>query len=282
MSERLPQPTRDLAQAGEDLDVFGYGLVAGALTLNEVERLRARLIEQAAGERAAGRAWVDGGGANQRVWMLVNKGQEFRDLVAHPVVKALMPRLLGKGYLLSSLTANIAGPGGEAMTLHADQGYVQMHTPVPLVANIAWMLDDFTDANGATRIVPRSHTWPKVEPPEGPSIAAEAPAGTAMIFDGRLWHGTGRNRTGDQFRHAVLQYCCRGFIRQQENFFLGLAREVFEQESEEFLGRLGFRIWGGLGRTCDPTQKGILSYDNDEPVRELKADGTARTQACKG
>jgi len=279
MTKYLPEPTRDLATAREDLGEFGYCLVSEALSPPEVARLRDRLIEQAMGERAAGRAWIDGSGANQRVWMLVNKGQVFRDLVVHPLVKELMPVLLDKGYLLSSLTANIAGPGGEPMVLHADQGYVRMHTPVPLVANIAWMLDDFTEANGATRIIPRSHARPGIEPPEGPGIAAEAPAGTALVFDGRLWHGTGPNRTQNQQRHAILQYCCRGYIRQQENFFLGLARDVFDHESEEFLGRLGFRIWGGLGRTGDPTQKGILPYGNDEPLRALNASGTPKIEA---
>src|ERR1041385_3356401 len=141
------------------LDTEGYCIIENVLSRAEVAALRSRLEAQAEGERARGVAFHDGGPSrpNQRVWMLVNKGQVFRDLMLHPIVDALMGHLLGADYLLSSLTANIAAPGGEPMVLHTDQGYVGFWTPKPVVANIAWMLDDFTAANGGTRLVPRSH-----------------------------------------------------------------------------------------------------------------------------
>ena len=101
--------------------------------------------------------WVDGP-ENQRVFGLLNKGAEFVELVEHPVVLALMEHLLDAAFLLSSITANVTGPGGYPMGLHYDQGYVpQPWPPVPLVANSIWMLDDFTEENGATRFVPGSH-----------------------------------------------------------------------------------------------------------------------------
>ena len=61
----------------------------------------------------------------------------------------------------------------------------------PTVANVAWILDDFTASNGATVIVPGSHvhgTHPDyANPPE--TVPVIARAGSAMVFDGRLWHG---------------------------------------------------------------------------------------------
>lgn len=270
-----PVPTRHLEQCKQDLDVFGYCFIRDAIDSDLLPLVRKRLVEQAAGERQAGCAWMDGGGANQRVWMLVNKGKEFRQLLKHATVNTLMKYVLGKGYLVSSLTANIAGPGGDPMGLHPDQGYVKMYTELPLVANVAWMLDDFTDENGATQIIPRSHLWKSTEPPIDPTIPAVGRAGTAMVFDGRLWHGTGQNCTKNQYRRAIFQYCCRGYIRQQENFSLGIAQELLETETEEFLGRLGFRVWAGLGRIEDPKHKGILNRP-DEPVCELASDGTSK------
>ena len=69
-------------------------------------------------------AFFDGGdGANQRVWNLPSKGEVFRDLLRHPVVRTFARHVLEGDYCLSSHTANIAGPGGVAMGLHSDQGY---------------------------------------------------------------------------------------------------------------------------------------------------------------
>lgn len=221
----LPRPTDDLGTVHTDLEEHGYALLADALPPAELGEVRARLVEQAAAEAHSGVAYFDTEAANQRVFMLLNKGQVFRDLVLRPVTRSLMEHLLGPGCLVSSLTANIAGPGGHEMGLHTDQGYVPPPYPYPLVANVMWLLDDFTADNGATLLVPGSHRLDGSAPPTAPPIAAEAPAGTGLVFDGRLWHGTGANRTGTP-RHGILSYHCRPFMRQQENYFLGLSDEV--------------------------------------------------------
>lgn len=268
----LPSPTTDMARAFADLEQHGYAIIRNALTAEQTAALRARVIEQARGEDARGEGFHDGG-ANQRVWMLPNKGRMFRDLMLHPLVDLTMSRLLGSGYLVSSLTANIARPGGAPMYLHSDQGYVDFWTPKPLVANIAWMLDDFTDANGGTRLVPGSHliaerrAWDAEE-----TIAAEGPAGAALVFDGRLVHGTGANRTQGDHRHAILHYHCRPYVRQQENYFLGLDPELRRTERADVLKRMGFAIWGGLGRTNTPGEKGLLA-PLDAPIGPLDAAG---------
>jgi ectoine hydroxylase-related dioxygenase (phytanoyl-CoA dioxygenase family) len=242
--------------------------------LDEVRGLRARVIEQAKGEEASGHAFREPPD-NQRIWMLVNKGAIFRDLVLHPLAQHWMTDLLGKDYLLSSLTANIARPGGPPMYLHCDQGYIDFWTPTPVVANIAWMLDDFTDENGGTRLVPGSHLDRERRAYAfEDTVAAEGPAGAALVFDGRLAHGTGPNRTAREERHAILSYYCRPFVRQQENFFLGLDPGVRGSEREEFLARLGYRIWAGLGRTNTPGERGVLR-PLSAPLAALNGSGEA-------
>ena len=268
----LPGPTRDLARAKADLETFGYCIVQDVLTAEQVRALRERVVEQAAGEVQAGVATHDSK-TNQRIWMLVNKGRVFRDLVLHPFAAEIMSCLLGDDFLLSSLTANIARPGGDPMYLHTDQIYVDFWTPKPVVANIAWMLDDFSDENGGTRLIPGSHlveNWRERQ--KAPSVAAEGPAGSALVFDGRLVHGTGANRTGDAHRHGILSYYCRAFMRQQENFFLGLDPEVERDADPELLRRLGYTIQHGLGRTEKPSQEGVLSRVR-EPIPALDASG---------
>lgn len=269
----LPSSTTDRAKALADLETFGYCIVADVLGPQQLTALRKRVSDQAAGEEARGLATHDSKD-NQRIWMLVNKGRMFRDLVVGPFMAEVMGSLLDPEFLLSSLTANIARPGGEAMVLHTDQGYFGW-TPQPMVANIAWMLDDFTDENGGTRVIPASHLRPR-QPQDTPenTVAAEGRAGSALVFDGRLIHGTGANRTTSRERRALLSYCCRPYVRQQENFFLGLAPDLQQNEREAFLGRLGFRPYGGLGRTEKPRQPGLVSAVGT-PVPAFGADGGA-------
>lgn len=109
----LPEPTTDIKQVKRDLKEFGYGLVRNALSPEQCTALRKRLSDQAAGERKAGVAYFDGGPLkpNQRIWNLPNKGQEFLDLLDHPLVAEFIPENLGSGYHLSSYTANINRPG---------------------------------------------------------------------------------------------------------------------------------------------------------------------------
>jgi ectoine hydroxylase-related dioxygenase (phytanoyl-CoA dioxygenase family) len=213
--------------------------------------------------------------------MLVNKGRMFRDLIISPIITQVMTHLLGPDFLLSSLTANIARPGGAAMMLHSDQGYFGW-TPTPMVANMAWMLDDFTDANGGTRVIPGSHLRPRQpEDTAENTLAAEGKAGSALVFDGRLIHGTGANRTLDVERHALLSYCCRPYVRQQENFFLGLAPELARTEREAFLARLGYRMYAGLGRTEKPRQLGLVG-PVQHPVPAFGAEGGDAAAALRG
>lgn len=251
----MPPIRTDLELAMRDLDEVGLARFAGAAP-EMIEPLRERLVEQAAGEAAHGCAWRDNGadpiltddGANQRVWNLLNKGQVFRDIVLNPAAQALIKHLLGEDILLFSCTANIACKGGRAQSIHADQLYAPQQTPYALMANCLWMLDDFTEENGATRIVPGTHRSDRY--PDGgeaiETLPATGPKGTIMVWDGRLWHGTGVNRT-DAPRHGLLSAYCRAFVRQQENVSLSLSPEVLATASDELKTLLGFRTWMGLG-----------------------------------
>lgn len=257
----LPAPTTDRERARDDLDRHGYCLIAGALGQDEVTALRASVVDLADLAMRSGRAYTDGGGANQRIWQLLNRGDAFADLAIHPTALEMIGHLLGghpqfgvddglPQFLLSSITANIAGPGGDAMQLHADQVFLpHPWPPFPVVANVLWMLDDFTDENGATRILPGTHLTetPPAADAAAETVAAEAPAGTAMVFEGRLWHGTGRNVTTDQRRHAILAYYCKPWIRQQENSTVSVRRDVLANASPALRRLLGFDLYASLG-----------------------------------
>jgi ectoine hydroxylase-related dioxygenase (phytanoyl-CoA dioxygenase family) len=255
----LPTATRELEQAKVDLERVGFAIVEDALTRVELDALRTRVIEQAAAEREAGVASLEYDGANQRVWNLINKGAVFGDLLHKPLIRDVMGHLLGGRFTISSFTANIAGRGGAEMMLHSDQGYVPLEIDIPVVANIMWMLDDFTDENGATRVVPGSHKIRQhPDPRQRPSsVAAIGRAGSALIFDGRLWHGTGRNVT-DVPRHGLLSYFARPFMRPQENCTLSVADDVLAAASPWLKELMGFRVWRSLGGVEGPFGRGTV------------------------
>jgi hypothetical protein len=83
-------------------------------------------------------------------------------------------------------------------------------------------------------------------------VAGVGPAGTAPVFDGRIWHGTGANTTADQRRYGVLTYFCRPWMRPQENYTLSTHPQVVADADPEVLALLGFRVWRTLGGVQGP------------------------------
>ena len=279
MTIALPPIRSCLDDAKRDLDEIGMTRFGGAADEETLEAARRRLDDQAAGEDAHGSAFRDfgdkvvniPGAPNQRVWNLINKGEVFRRMALNEAVQTLVKHLLGEDILLFSFTSNIANKGGLAQPLHGDQVFAPAETPYPLIANCAWMLDDYTEENGATRVVPDSHRtgrWP--EPHEEVEVAtAVGPAGTIMVWDGRLWHGTGVNRT-DKPRRGLLAAYCKPFLRTQENSTISVDPAVLEQCSPEMLTLLGFRTWHGLGMV-EGSRHGDLNRRPTVYSRELRA-----------
>jgi ectoine hydroxylase-related dioxygenase (phytanoyl-CoA dioxygenase family) len=229
----------------------GWALVPGVLDAETTAAARDRLVAAAAEDRAAGRAYTHSGG-DQRVWALLNRGPEFVSLAEHPLALALVGATLGDRFLLSNISANITGPGGTPMPLHADQGYVpDPWPPQPYALNIAWLLTDFTEANGATRYVPGSHHLHRNPTPEEVASATTVPiegsAGSVVVLDARTWHQTGANATADELRCGVFAYYCRPFLRTQENWFVSLRPDVLAGASPTLRELLGWNHYRSLG-----------------------------------
>jgi ectoine hydroxylase-related dioxygenase (phytanoyl-CoA dioxygenase family) len=248
----LPKPTPILAGAKADYERFGYCLLQDAISPDTLAKLRKRVVDQAAGERQAGVAVRDGGRdqPNQRIWHLPNKGQEFVDLLSEPVIDAFCADALGDHYIVCSYSANIAGKNGEPMYLHYDQGFIDPPIPeVMLGLNFAFFLDDVNETNGGTRLMPgldRDGCAPDNPLSSDGTAAAAGPAGTALIWDSRVWHGTGTNKT-EKPRHVILLFFVRFFIRPQDNYSLLLRDDVKGTLSDRIKAMLGFRVTNSLG-----------------------------------
>lgn len=262
MSVALPEPTRDLQQGLRNIAEYGLTIVPDVLSGDRLAAVRDALYRAADADRARGRevkfsldyAEDD---SNRRVWNVLSRDPLFEDLAFHPLAVEYVKAVLGWPALLGNISANITGPGGGEMVLHADQIFVpEPWSAEPQGLNVAWCIDDFTEANGGTRFAPGSHRLNRAPLAEESDVATEpivAPAGSIAIFESRVWHKTGHNRTADQTRAGIFAWYTKPIYRTQENWFLSLRPEVRQFASDDALVLLGYKAEGlGLVHGLSP------------------------------
>jgi ectoine hydroxylase-related dioxygenase (phytanoyl-CoA dioxygenase family) len=247
-ANQLPPLTRDLDRALHDVGEFGVARIEGVLQGATLARVRDALYHAAASDRERGwntRFMSDNpeDRTNQRVWGLLSRDPVFSDLAEHPTALHFIRALLGWPVMLSNISANITGPGGGEMVLHADQGFAPQPWGGIQGVNVAWIIDDFTDENGATRIVPGSHRLNRGPTAEdgAHTVALEAPAGSVVVMEGRVWHRTGFNRTENRHRAGIFAFYTLPIYLPQENWFLSLDPAIRHYASETMLQLLGFK-----------------------------------------
>ena len=248
----MPPVVRDPQVAAEHIREHGLALLSGQMPEAVLREARDATYGAAEEDRRVGREadrfGLDYGEGNVRVWNILNRAPVFRELVQQPLVLDLLRAVIGWPALLGNISANIAEPGSDGGMLHADQIFVpKPWPPEPQGMNFAWLLDDFTADNGATEVVPGSHraAGDDVDPTAlaDQAVPVIAPAGTLMVFESRLWHRTGRNRSSNP-RAALFGWYTRPIYRTQENWFLSLDDDVVAQASDELLVLLGYRTQG--------------------------------------
>jgi ectoine hydroxylase-related dioxygenase (phytanoyl-CoA dioxygenase family) len=183
-----------------------------------------------------------------RIYNLLAFGKIYEAIPVHEHVLPVVERVLDAGCLVSSLSSISIDPGETAQPIHADDQLIPLTKPhVPTVCNTMWALTDFTEDNGATRVVPGSHLRdhsPDYGKPYD-SVAAEMPRGSVLVWHGSLWHGGGANTT-DRRRVGIAMNYCAGWIRQQENQQLGISREIAAGFSRRLRELCGYGIYNGL------------------------------------
>jgi ectoine hydroxylase-related dioxygenase (phytanoyl-CoA dioxygenase family) len=151
---------------------------------------------------------------------LINKGEVFESVFTEPRILAGAHQVVGD-FRVNSLNFRAAAPGTGHQNLHSDWGDPVAHGDYRL-CNSIWLLDDFTSDNGATRAVPGSHRWDRRITDDLADPADAHPdeelllgsAGTVVIFNGHLWHGGTRNRTGHPRRGMTMSFCRRDVPQQ--------------------------------------------------------------------
>ncbi|MBV1687852.1 phytanoyl-CoA dioxygenase family protein [Novosphingobium sp. G106] len=246
--QTAPSPTTSLEQGLADLASHGGCVIAEALDPALLSEIRTAVYRAAQNDQKY--KWGDtyqygnDDGINQRIWNLPSRDPVFCHLAELPLVLEIVKAALGWPALLSSMAANITGPGGSSMVIHADQGVLPepWGWDRPMVLNIGFCIDDFTVTNGATRVAFGSHRHnrqPKAGDPMD-LVSVEVPAGSAVVLDGRTWHTSGENR-GTSRRAGIFSVYTLPTFMPQENWFLSLNPAVRQFGSETLQTLLGFR-----------------------------------------
>lgn len=155
----------------------------------------------------------------------------FRDLIQNATALELARAVVGQEVIVANCTGNIAMPGAKSMALHSDLAFI---LPEPWIfswsVNVVWCLTDVHCDNGATLYIPGSHAWrTSADIPENPSdllVPFEAPAGSIVVMDGRLWHTSGNNVTENEERALLFSYYCASFLRPMINWSAAIPPEV--------------------------------------------------------
>jgi ectoine hydroxylase-related dioxygenase (phytanoyl-CoA dioxygenase family) len=194
------------------LDRDGYVVLSGVIDAAAVAAMRSTVGELL---EIARRDLTKKHGGTLHLDDVVDAGAAFDPAWSSPPLLAAVAHVLGADFHVVGAGFRGPKPGYGAQALHADD--------VPLaaggrfrVATAIVPLVDFTERNGATRVVPGSHREPvrdaSAEP--GPAHPRErvvtARAGDAIVFNGHLWH-SGTKNASDERRDALqIAYRLRG------------------------------------------------------------------------
>ena len=264
------EPSAELTSHLERMKRDGYTIVERVIDDDAVAALRddVRRLERALDTRPATNVFE--GVRTLRIYNLLVHGAIYHPIPVHPRVLPIIEGVLDRGCLVSSLSSIDIGPEEAAQPLHADDQLIPLPKPhVSIICNTMWALTDFTEANGATRLVPGSHLADRSPQPFGErvrTVSAEMPAGSVLVFDGSIWHSGGANHTGESRLGIAMNYCA-GWMRQQENQQLGIPAEIARQFSPRLRKLVGYGLYKGLiGHIDRSTPEYLLDGGAPTPI----------------
>ena len=185
------------------------------------------------------------GRRTRRTGGLIARSPGCRDLVMHPVVREVVGSVLEHAttYQLHLTQVIAIGPDEPAQPIHRDQwafDFFPFPSGYEVQCNTIWAMNDFTEANGATRLVPGSNRFAdRLELAQEDSEPAVMPAGSVLFYTGSLYHGAGANRS-DEVRYGVNLTYAVSWLRQEENQYLAVPPEIARTLPEPLLRLMGY------------------------------------------
>jgi ectoine hydroxylase-related dioxygenase (phytanoyl-CoA dioxygenase family) len=168
----------------------------------------------------------------------------FLHILEHPAIVEVLDEFLSDTSILYACTTSSMPAGGSNYShrIHVDSprvipGYISQ-------IGVILALDDFTEQNGATYLLPRS--FERTVPPSEDEFRSCAVRvfprrGDLVVLHPRTWHMGGQNHT-DEDRHAITLSACRSFMRQRFDYPRLISAEVAATLSPTLRRLLGFNV----------------------------------------
>jgi ectoine hydroxylase-related dioxygenase (phytanoyl-CoA dioxygenase family) len=238
----------------EILSGKGFFVLPGVMSPVDAAAARASAIADASSAGLGGNSARNEEIKHGTTRALLHQGEVFERLVQNPAIIQIAEALLGDDMTLSSYSCRIMWPGATEMGVHVDYPYWAMPEPFavqpPLMLQVIWMLQDFTETNGATLVAPASQLLarrPDRERFKREAIKVTGVSGTAIVSHGLLWHDTSPNHT-DEPRVSLLINYGNKVIRPLDSRIGEVPPEVLARATPKLRQLLGLEFGQALGR----------------------------------
>jgi ectoine hydroxylase-related dioxygenase (phytanoyl-CoA dioxygenase family) len=266
----------NLKDLKKDFNEQGYVVIPSVITVEECDNYKSLLEDNAQqytpdyfSSKAKTQHGLEDKSSEKVVFNLHNKELAYYDLIDHPIVRSVLDVVLKEGsyhdaepYILTNSSARCPLKGSKGQQLHLDSRLPGGHFPLMVVA--LWMLDDFSEENGGTRVIPKSHMYTsfadnnKKYPEE---VVVDAKKGSVLIFNGSLWHGSS-DKISDKDRWGVIISYGRWFLKPSFDIYNNMPSSIYDSISESQKELLGYKV-------CPPkdefTRNRRLSEDIEPP-----------------
>ena len=285
MTIRYSAQNTSLDDLCPDIEREGYAIVENAITPELLGDLRAELDPFFRDAYQGHDEFM--GNKTVRFGSLLEKSTAVQSLIAHPLVLEVAERILSPycvNFHIHYTGVMQLKPGQGAQVLHRDTGVFPVANPSPpLTVATMWALDDFTAENGATVLFPGSHLWDDARNPrKSERLFAEMPAGSVLIYTGKVFHGGGHNASEADRTGLAIHYGL-GWLRQEENQFLACSAETARKLPESIQKLLGYELGAPslgfvdhihprdhLHGVRDPAESNVASEDLRDRAHALK------------
>lgn len=254
----------------QEIETHGYSIARDVINLDFCEEVRSEISRlEALGPPSIKQSEFTGY-KTLRYFDLLNKGKIWERVATLPFVLEVVRGILGEDMLLSTMGTAVIDPGETAQAIHCDDQLYGMRRPHKhLVCNTMWALSDFTESNGATRLIDGSHKfdhYPSYHRKDSSqpirqlsTIAAEMTKGSICFIVGTCYHGGGANQSKDRRWGLTINYCA-GSQRQQENLMLAHSREKLLSFPEELQRIIGLQTsLAGVGHINAGDPRAVLT-----------------------
>ena len=237
--------TIDPADAARLLSEHGALIIEGMLAPHLLSCLKAELQPWFIRARTGEGLFL--GRGTKRFSALFAKSAMTKLLALDPLALSLADNMLKDTGVCETYEINLTQaigiePGEPSQLLHRDDDIWPIPHNSEVMLNTIWMLVDFTEENGATRLIPGSHKWPRTRHPEpGEALYAEAPAGSLLVFLGSTLHGGSANRSAVT-RHGVLLSYRAAWLAPTEKLLLSIPQDVARTLPPQLQKLIGYQL----------------------------------------